>query len=143
MKKGVIRPLAICLFKKGESILAAEGYDSVKKDYYYRPIGGGIEYGEKSLDALKREVNEEISAEIKNINYLGTIENIFTFNGELGHEIVVVYEAEFKDEAFYNMDTFTGKEDDGSVFLLKWIPISKFGTSKLRLVPDGLLDLIR
>jgi 8-oxo-dGTP pyrophosphatase MutT (NUDIX family) len=143
VKKGVIRPLAICLFKKGESILAAEGYDSVKKDYYYRPIGGGIEYGEKSLDALKREVYEEISAEIKNINYLGTIENIFTFNGELGHEIVVVYEAEFKDEAFYNMDTFTGKEDDGSVFSLKWIPVSECGTSKLRLVPDGLLDLIR
>jgi 8-oxo-dGTP pyrophosphatase MutT (NUDIX family) len=142
VKKGVIRPLAICLFKKGESILAAEGYDSVKKDYYYRPIGGGIEYGEKSLDALKREVYEEISAEIKNINYLGTIENIFTFNGELGHEIVVVYEAEFKDEAFYHLDTFTGKEDDGSVFSLKWIPVSEFGPNKLRLVPDGLLDLI-
>jgi len=143
VKKGVIRPLAICLFKKGESILAGEGYDSAKKDYYYRPIGGGIEYGEKSLDALKREVYEEISAEIKNINYLGTIENIFTFNGELGHEIVVVYEAEFKDEAFYNMDTFTGEEDDGTVFSLKWIPVSEFGPNNLRLVPDGLLDLIR
>ncbi|MBT2659989.1 NUDIX domain-containing protein [Bacillus sp. ISL-45] len=142
MKKGVIRPLAICLFKKGESILAAEGYDSVKKDYYYRPIGGGIEYGEKSLDALKREVHEEISAEIKNMNYLGTIENIFTFNGELGHEIVVVYEAEFVDKAFYDLETFTGKEDDGSIFSLKWIPVSEFGSGKLRLVPDGLLDLI-
>nr|WP_285289128.1 NUDIX domain-containing protein [Bacillus sp. ISL-41] len=134
--------MAICLFKKGESILAAEGYDSVNKDYYYRPIGGGIEYGEKSVDALEREVQEEISAEIKNINYLGTIENIFTFNGELGHEVVIVYEAEFKDEAFYNLDTFTGKEDDGTIFSLKWIPISEFGTGKLRLVPDGLLGLI-
>ena len=143
MKKGVIRPLAICIFKKSESILVAEGYDSVKKDYYYRPIGGGIQYGEKSLAALEREVHEEISAEIMNINYLGTIENIFTFDGELGHEIVVVYEAEFKDETFYDLDTFTGKEDDGSVFTLKWISINEFGSNKLRLVPDGLLGLIR
>lgn len=87
MKKGVIRPLAICLFKRGESILAAEGYDSVKKDYYYRPIGGGIEYGEKCLDALEREINEEISAEIKNTTYLGTLENIFTYNGEQGMKL--------------------------------------------------------
>lgn len=143
MKKGVIRPLAICLFKKGESILVAEGYDSVKNDYYYRPIGGGIEYGEKSLAAIIREVYEEISTEIINTTYLGTLENIFTFNGELGHEIVMVYKAEFKDETYYNMDTFIGREDDESVFLLKWIPMSEFRSSKLRLVPDGILDLMR
>lgn len=40
MKKGIIRPLVICLFKKGDTILVAEGYDPVKDDYYYRPIGG-------------------------------------------------------------------------------------------------------
>lgn len=142
MKKGVIRPLSICLFKKGKSILAAEGYDSVKKDYYYRPIGGGIEYGEKSLAALQREIHEEISAEIKNTTYLGTLENIFTYNGELGHEIVMVYEAEFMDENFYRRDTFTGREDDGSVFTIKWIPVSEFENGKLRLVPEGLIDFI-
>lgn len=87
-------------------------------------------------------MQEEISAAIKKINYLGTLENIFTFNGELGHEIVIVYEAEFLDETFYCMDTFTGKEDDGSVFTLKWFPLSEFQSSNLRLVPDGLVDLI-
>lgn len=90
MKKGIIRPLAICIFRREEAILVAEGYDSVKMDYYYRPVGGGLEYGEKSLDAVKREVYEEIGAEIDNINYIETMENIFFYNGELGHEIVMV-----------------------------------------------------
>ncbi|WP_286180714.1 hypothetical protein [Bacillus sp. ISL-37] len=36
------------------------------------------------------------------------------------------------------MDTFTGKED-GSVFTLRWIPISEFGR-KLRLVPDKTFE---
>lgn len=143
MKKGIIRPLVICIFQKDDSILVAEGYDSVKGDYYYRPIGGGIEYGEKSAEALIREVQEEIETDIFNLKYLGTLENIFTFNGEVGHEIVQVYDASFVDISFYTEDLFEGKEDDGKIFKIMRLPISKFQNGELRLVPDGLLDLIK
>lgn len=143
MKKGIIRPLVICIFQKDDSILVAEGYDSVKGEYYYRPIGGGIEYGEKSAEALIREVQEEIETDIFNLKYLGTVENIFTFNGEVGHEIVQVYDASFVDISFYTEDLFEGKEDDGKIFKIMRLPISKFQNGELRLVPDGLLDLIK
>ncbi|KOP79925.1 NUDIX domain-containing protein [Cytobacillus solani] len=143
MKKGIIRPLVICIFQKDDSILVAEGYDSVKGDYYYRPIGGGIEYGEKSAEALIREVQEEIETDIFNLKYLGTLENIFTFNGEVGHEIVQVYDASFVDISFYTEELFEGKEDDGKIFKIMRLPISKFQNGELRLVPDGLLDLIK
>lgn len=56
---------------------------------------------------------------------------------------MMVYEADFKDETFYARDTFSGIEDDGSVFIIKWIPISEFVSGKLRLVPEGLLDFIK
>jgi len=143
MKKGIIRPLVICIFQKDDSILVAEGYDPVKGDYYYRPIGGGIEYGEKSAEALIREVREEIETDIFNLKYLGTVENIFTFNGEIGHEIVQVYDASFVDTSFYTEDLFEGKEDDGKIFKIMRLPISKFQNGELRLVPEGLLDLIK
>ena len=142
MKKGIIRPLVICIFQNDESILVAEGYDPVKGDYYYRPIGGEIEYGEKSAEALIREVREEIEADIFNLKYLGTVENIFTFSGELGHEIVQVYDASFIDTSFYTEELFEGKEDDGKIFKIKRLPIRKFQNGELRLVPEGLLDLI-
>lgn len=143
MKKGRIRPLVICIFQKDDTILVAEGYDPVKDDYFYRPIGGGIEYGEKSAEALIREIREEIETDIFDLQYLGTVENIFTFNGEVGHEIVQVYNAAFVDTSFYTKEVFEGKEDDGSIFKIRRLPISKFQSGELRLVPEDLLDLIK
>ncbi|MGP4039729.1 NUDIX hydrolase [Gracilibacillus sp. D59] len=143
MKKGVIRPVVICLFSNNDTILVGEGYDSVKQQYYFRPIGGGIEYGELSSDALVREVNEEIEKEITNLKYLGTIENIFTYNGDIGHEIVIVYDATFVDDSVYKVNSFEGKEDDGTVFKLFWKPLNEFKKGKLRLVPENLMTLIQ
>ncbi len=142
MKQGQIRAIAICVFHKNDSILVCEGFDNVEQDYYYRPIGGGIEYGEKSKDALKREVHEEIGAEVTNVNFLGIIENIFTYNGDPGHEIVFVYDAEFVETSFYDKSSFIGYEDNGAAYNLHWKPISDFTNGKLRLVPEELVTLL-
>ncbi|MGG0654956.1 NUDIX hydrolase [Rummeliibacillus pycnus] len=142
MRKGHIRAIAICVFRKGDSILVSEGFDEVKREHYYRPIGGGIEYGETSSKAIKREVLEEIEANITNLNYLGTIENIFTYNGDLGHEVVFVYDAEFIDKSFYDKTSFLGQEDNGATFKLLWKPISDFTNNKFRLVPEELYHLL-
>ncbi|CAG9619921.1 NUDIX hydrolase [Sutcliffiella rhizosphaerae] len=143
MKKGKIRPLVICIFKYKDSILVAEGYDSVNESYYYRPIGGGIEFGEWSSDALIREIREEINTEIDNLEYIDTIENIFTYNGEIGHEIVVVYNAAFVDDTFYKTSSFEGEEDDGTIFKLIWVPVRDFQRGKFKLVPEKLLKVIK
>ncbi len=45
-KKKRVRPLAICVFRHHDRILVMEGYDPVKKEHFYRPLGGGIEFGE-------------------------------------------------------------------------------------------------
>ena len=93
-----IRPIAICVFHSEGRILVSRGYDSVKDSVYYRPLGGGIEFGERSRDAVVREIREELSAEVRATRILGTRENIFTLDGETGHEILWVYDAEFVDE---------------------------------------------
>jgi hypothetical protein len=43
--KNKIRPIAICVFRHKDRILVAEGYDPVKKQTFYRPLGGVIEFG--------------------------------------------------------------------------------------------------
>lgn len=85
--------MIICLFRNGDRILAAEGFDSVKQIQFYRPLGGGVEFGEHSRDALAREIKEELNAEIEDAQLLGVIENIFTHEGRQGHEVVFVYDA--------------------------------------------------
>ncbi len=93
-----IRPLAVAVIRKDNKILALKGYDYVKNETFYRLIGGGIEFGERGEETIKREFMEEFGFAPKNIQYMTTIENIFTFNGHPGHEIVLVYEAALPTE---------------------------------------------
>jgi ADP-ribose pyrophosphatase YjhB (NUDIX family) len=78
MDKTGIRPIVLCLFRDGDRILVSEAYDSAKGDYYCRPLGGGIEFGEHSRDAMLREIQEEIGAEVESLELIGVLESIFT-----------------------------------------------------------------
>jgi 8-oxo-dGTP pyrophosphatase MutT (NUDIX family) len=59
-----IRPLAICVFRNEDRILVNEGYDPVKQEAFYRPLGGGIEFGESSMDTVCRELMEELNVDV-------------------------------------------------------------------------------
>ena len=142
MKKNKIRPLAICVFRNNNRILVAEGYDPVKKDTFYRPLGGGIEFGEKSEDTVRRELMEEINAEVGDVWYLGTLENIFVFNGTPGHEIVQVFDGVLKESGLYDQTVIVGKEAEiDESFTAIWKNIDEFGEGKSILYPTGLLEL--
>ncbi len=86
-----IRATSLGIFWNGDRIFVAECHDPVKGETFYRPLGGGIEFGEYSQDTLVREMREETGMAVEDLFYLGTIEQIFTYNGELGHEIVMLY----------------------------------------------------
>jgi 8-oxo-dGTP pyrophosphatase MutT (NUDIX family) len=137
-----IRPIAICIFRHQDRILVFEGYDSVKKELFYRPLGGSIEFGEHSSIAVKREIKEELGAEICNITFLGSLENIFEGNGKPGHEFVQVYEADFAEPRFYQTDSPEAFEDDGSEIKAIWKEIAFFENGEAPLYPNGLLDLL-
>lgn len=136
-----IRIIAIGIFRQGDKIFVMEGYDPLKKQTFYRPLGGSIEFGERSQDALKRELMEEADAEVMNVRYLGIVENIFTYNGEMGHEIVLVYEADFTDKSIYEQDYMDCHEDDDTPFKAVWKSLSDFGAEG-PLYPDSLPELL-
>jgi 8-oxo-dGTP pyrophosphatase MutT (NUDIX family) len=137
-----IRPLAICLLRKGSQILVNEAHDPVKGQTFYRPIGGGIEFGETAADAVRREVREELGATVRQLRYIGTLENIFTYRGEPGHEIVLVFDGEFEDGTLYDRDVVLGNESNGEPFTASWRELSSFGDSA-PLYPEGLAKLLR
>ena len=143
-KKTRIRPLAICVFRSHDRILVMEGYDSVKKEYFYRPLGGRIEFGEPSAGTICRELMEEINVEVdrQSLKYLGTLENIFTFNGKPGHEIVLIYDGSLKEPGLYHQAMIVGKDVDGEEFRAIWKNISEFGEGKSILYPTGLLEML-
>jgi len=106
-KNKKIRVLALGLIRDGDRLFISQGYDSIKKETFYRVLGGGVDFGEYSRDALQREFKEEIETELTNIKYLGCMENIFMFNGEERHELIQLYKCDFADLKFYQIQELT------------------------------------
>ncbi len=137
-----IRPIALCVIRRDDAVLVFEGYDPLKDQVFYRPLGGGIEFGETSEQAIRREMREELGAELVNLRYWRTMENIFTFDGRSGHEIVLLYEGDLADPSFYDKPTMIGHEDNGDPFKVLWKPLVDFQDGRPPLYPDGLLELL-
>lgn len=55
-----IRPIALGLAIKDNKLLVGEGFDNVKNETFYRCLGGGIEFLEKSSDALKENLKKKL-----------------------------------------------------------------------------------
>ncbi|OQX86735.1 hypothetical protein B6D60_05575 [candidate division KSB1 bacterium 4484_87] len=138
-----IRPIALGIFRKDDEILVFRGYDFHTNEDFYRLLGGGIEFGETGSEALKREIKEEMEADIHNIEYLATIENIFSLNNQPGHEIVLVYHAEFSDQKIYQRKQFQIVEDDLEPYDACWKNLRDFETGDAILYPEGILQIIR
>lgn len=89
---------------------------------YHRLIGGGVELGETTRDAIQREVHEELGATVRDLRFLATVENIFRLDGVLGHEVVFVYSGRLDPQPALSNATLT--ESDGSVVPVVWRPIA-------------------
>lgn len=138
-----VRPLALGIFRQAGRIFVTKGYDPVKKQVFYRPLGGGIEFGERGTHTLAREVMEEIGAQVTDLRYLATFENIFTYRGEPGHEIVLLYEGTFVDQSWYGRNVEAGLEptDDPPLMQGVWMRLEDFGP-EAPLYPEGLLEVL-
>ncbi|MFO7662499.1 MAG: NUDIX domain-containing protein [Chloroflexota bacterium] len=143
MKQGIVRPIAICVFRHNGRILVAEGYNAIKHQRFYRPLGGTIEFGEPSADTIVRELREELSATVGNLRYLGTLENIFSTGEDMGHEIVLVYDGEFLNPALYELEAVEGVEEDGTLFRVVWLRLTDcLAPATPSLYPAGLFELL-
>ncbi len=58
---------------------------------FHRLLGGGVELGERAEEAVVREIAEELRATLVEPRLLGVLENVFTYDGKPGHEVVFVY----------------------------------------------------
>jgi bifunctional pyridoxal-dependent enzyme with beta-cystathionase and maltose regulon repressor activities len=103
---------AMLIVRNGEKLLFSRGYDSVKKQPFLRPLGGHVEFGETGEETIKREMQEEVECAALDIRFLSVVENLFTYNGKKGHELVLVYEGRLSDESLYRKDTLVFMEGD-------------------------------
>ncbi|MDY0008342.1 MAG: NUDIX domain-containing protein [Bdellovibrionales bacterium] len=115
-----IRVKAMGVFRRGDAILVNEVREPDGRLVGFRIPGGHVEFGETSDATLLREIHEELGAGIENLRVLATIENVFEYGGQPGHEVIVVYSADFTDADMYEHDVLEAAEDDGTAFQLVW-----------------------
>jgi len=140
--KEKIKVKALCLFQDEEEIFVSKSYDTVKKDYFYRPIGGTTEFCEYTIDTIQREILEEMNTEIENITLEKIWENIFICDGINGHEIVFLYRADFVDKSNYERKKYQIIESNEEKIDASWINVKDFEERKLRLVPEALVEYL-
>ena len=107
---------------------------------YHRLIGGAVDLGETATDAIVREVGEELGAAIDDLAFMAAVENIFRFDGVLGHEIVFLYSGRLDPQPASTDATLT--ESDGSVVPVVWRPFDDADTT-VPLYPAAVVPWVR
>ncbi len=136
---GKIKAKSFCLMRNGERILVYRSYDPAKDEYFWRPLGGSIEFGERSHEAAIREMLEETGHRVENPKLLGVYENIFEYDGKPGHEIVFLYDAAFADRSVYDQQELPCYEHGNDRhFTAEWKSLEEIKRLREPLYPEGL-----
>ena len=113
-------------------------FQKCEKDNYYSLIGGRVKYGETTIEALIREIQEEIGIKVnkKEIKLINVSENFFKYNGKEFHELLFIYKINNKQ-----IDQISEiKTLDKTNVVNKWYDISKLNVMDVR--PNIITNLI-
>jgi ADP-ribose pyrophosphatase YjhB (NUDIX family) len=129
------KSLAVIVRPGDHALLVSQGTNSTGGDFV-RPLGGSIEFGECAVDAVQREIREELGTELESPELLGVLENRFELDGDLGHEVLFVFSGTLSHESLYERNEIPILDVPG-LNAQWWTP----GQSP-RLVPDDLTSLL-
>lgn len=139
MQPGRIRTIAIALIQRPSdgAVLACYGEDLNDGRRFYRPLGGGVDFGESTMDAVRREFREEIGAEVDPVRLVQVVENIFTHRGQIGHEVVFVWECHLRDETFFTRDEIA-VDENGVTAVAHWVHPHRLAVEGIHFYPEEL-----
>lgn len=134
-----VKAFAVILDATRERLLVAR-MSTAENPVFHRPLGGSVEVGEQAAAAVVREIAEELDATLVEPELLGVLENIFTINGETGHEVVFAYAGRLLEPGIVPPQGRTFWDVDEEVFA-EWRPVT--GLPGVPLFPTGMDELVR
>ncbi len=132
MQRFNIRIYGICINERNEVLLSDETYQSLN---FTKFPGGGLEFGEGTIDCLKREFQEEFSLEIEvgSLFYLTDFFQVSAFS-ENDQVISVYYLIKADLQALDQLIN-----DQTSVEKLHWVNLSELTEEQLSLPIDRIV----
>ena len=108
-----------------------------------RPLGGRVEFGETWRDTLLREFDEELGMRVDITGAPLFLENIYTHQGAIGHDLVILADVALSDGAFHGQDVIEYHEDNGELCRARWFDVDTLDQGALELYPNGLKAALR
>lgn len=135
-----IRPTALVVLRRAAEILVIRSTQPGGEPFLRLP-GGGIEPGERAVQAAVREVREEVGATLVGPRLLGVVEHLFLGgNGVTVHEICFVVSGALA-EARFTMSGWSGLVcDTGQP--LAWLPETELRAGPIPFHPTAVLELV-
>ena len=139
MSEGKIRAVALAIFVRPRdgAVLAVRLQEGGR--VFYRPPGGGIEFGETSCEAACREAVEELCQPVCAERLLGIVENLFAHGDKRGHEIMFNWLLHFEDASQYEREEFPIIEANGEAYTAYWVHDAELTAQGTPLYPRDLV----
>ena len=112
--------------------------DDVRRDVCFVP-GGRVEYGENAIEALAREVREELSGEVRVGRLVLIADNLFELDNNRFQEVALYFLIEF-DPVSKILDRCGVFEGNKSGTMFQWIPLNE--VEQASLVPAFLRERV-
>lgn len=120
-----VKVKALGLHWRDGKLLAAEVFDDQGRLVGVRPLGGGVEFGERWQAALVREFKEELGVDVQLTGAPLVMENIYTHHGATGHEVLFIGEVQFSTDCFAHLTHIEFHEDNGTPCTARWFALSE------------------
>ena len=109
-------------------------------NYYVLP-GGHVHLGENGINAIEREVKEEVGCETKEAKIFCLHENLFIKNGKKEHWIELYFKIIAKEELPHN-NWNQNENDNGQEKSLKFKWVTKEELKEIDLKPKAIKELL-
>ncbi|MBN1660707.1 MAG: NUDIX hydrolase [Anaerolineae bacterium] len=108
-----------------------------ERDPFWALPGGRVELLEAASDTVRREMQEELGAEVRLERLLWVVENFFEYDGRSYHELALYFLMTFPPDSdvLARRQPFGG--DEGGLYLIfQWFDLDRLG--EIELYPDFL-----
>jgi 8-oxo-dGTP pyrophosphatase MutT (NUDIX family) len=138
------RQAALCLIRHGNAFLVAEIQDPQSGVVLHRPPGGGVEEGETPVEAVRRELSEELGITLTAVQELGSIDHVWFWKGREVRERAWLFLASPSDDARLGRGECPWLiEADGQRIKTVWRPIEEDIASLPPLCPARIVEFLK
>ena len=119
-----------------EAVLVSDEY--IKKHHITKFPGGGLEFGEGTLDGLKREFREELGGEIEILNHFYTTDFYVSSSFDTNSQVISIYylvASKHPDQLKVSVKPHDYEKKSGAQSF-RWIKLSELKDSDFNLVID-------